>query len=244
MEHVMNANLKLGLLAALLWGGAAEALQPGNTRLQVIAELGAPTGFIRAGKEETLYYERGTVQLWDSKVVDFEIISPEQLRVRQAAAEKARAEQAERTTLWRAQLKVEGEAELKKLLAEPGFAQAPTAVQVERWREFMKKYPDVPVAEYYVPALKRFEAEQARAAQEQRIAALEQRVQDAEQRALQNDTSKWQYPDYYYYPTAIYTPSLYGPLGTHPHEPPHGPTRDAASQNTIHVYQASHQPER
>lgn len=240
----MKANLMLGLLAALLWGGTAQALQPGNTRLQVIAELGAPTGFIRAGKEETLYYERGTVQLRDSKVVDFEIISPEQLRVRQAAAEKARAEQAERTALWRAQLKVEGEAVLNKMLAEPGLALAPAAVQVERWREFMKKYPDVPVAEYYVPVLKRLESEQAREAQEQRIAALEQRVQDAEQRALQNDPGKWQYPDYYYYPTAIFTPSLYGPLGPRPHEPPHGPTRDAASRNTIPVYQASHQPER
>ena len=239
----MKANLKFGLLAALLWGGAAEALQPGNTRLQVIAELGAPTGFIRAGKEETLYYERGTVQLRDSKVVDFEIISPEQLSVRQAAAEKARAEQAERTALWRAQLKVEGEAVLAKLLADSDLAQAPAAVQVERWREFMKKYPDVPVAAYYLPALKRFEAEQAREAQDQRIAALEQRVQNAELRALQNDTSKWQYPDYYYYPTSIFAPSLFRPLGTRPHEPPHGPIRDAASRNTIRADQTAHLPE-
>ena len=234
----MKATLKLGLLAALLWSGAAEALQPGATRMSVVAELGAPTGFIRAGKEETLYYDRGNVQLRDGKVVDFELISAEQLRERQAAAEKARAAQAARNAELRAQLKTEGEAALKKLLAEPDFFRAPDSVQVARWREFMQKYPDVAVSEYYLPALKRLEAEQARTAQEQRIAILEQRVLNAEQRALMNDTSKMQYPDYYFIQPTVYYPPVFRP----PCNPPRGPSRDTPASPTIRAYQAIHLP--
>ena len=236
----MKTKLQCGLLAALLWGGAVEALQPGDTRMSVITELGAPKGFIRAGKEETLYYERGTVQLQDGKVVDFEIISPEQLRTQQAAAEKARAELAVRVAQLRAQLKLEGESALKKLLADPDFVQATAAVQVARWREFMKKYPDVAVAEYYLPALKRYEEEQVRAAQEQRIAVLEQRVQDAEQRALQNDSRKWQYPDYYIGQSTMFYPPAFRFPCPPPRDQPHGPSRDAASSPPIRGYQTAH----
>ncbi len=244
----MNAYLKTGLLAALLAGGTAVALEPGATRTSVIAELGSPTGLIRAGQEETLYYERGHVQLKNGKVVDFEIISPEQLRERQAAAEKARVALAARTAEYRARLKIEGEAALKTLLADTNFTQLSAAVQAASWREFMKKYPDVPVTAYYLPALKRFEEEQARAAQEQRLAALEQRVQDAEQRVLMGDIRKMQYPDYYLNPPLIYYPPAYrlpgSPQNNPPHDPPHGPTRDAAASSPLRVYQGVHLPAR
>jgi hypothetical protein len=232
----MNAKLQAGLLAALLWGGAAAAMQPGDTRMSVVAELGAPTGFIRAGKEETLYYDRGHIQLQNGKVVDFELISPEQLRAKQAAAEKARVEQAARMAEQRAQLKAEGETALKRLRADPDFAQASAGAQVARWREFMKKYPDVAVAEYYLPALKRFEAEQARAAQEQRIATLEQRVQAAEQRVLMNDTRRMQYPDYYLVQPSIYYPRAFPLPGPPHHTQPQGPSREAVSGMLPRMY--------
>lgn len=240
----MNAKLKAGLLAALLCGGAAVAVQPGDTRLSVIAELGAPTGFIRAGKEETLYYDRGSVQLQGGKVVDFELISPAQLRERQAAAEKARVALAARTAEQRAQLKTEGEMALKLLLADPDFAQASATVQVARWREFMQRYPDVPVAAYYLPALKRYAAEQAHAAQEQRLAALEDRMQAAEQQALLNDTRPMQYPDGYLGQSTIFYPPTFRFPDRLPREQPQGPTRAAAGSNPVRVYQAMPLPGR
>jgi len=240
----MKNHLKIGLLAALLCGGAALALQPGDTRLSVIAELGAPTGFIRAGKEETLYYDRGHVQLQAGKVVDFEIISPAQLRERQAAAEQARVALAARTAEQRAQLKAEGETALRQLLADPEFAQASATVQVTRWREFMQRYPDVPVAAYYLPALKRYAEEQAHAAQEQRLAALEERVQEAEQRALLNDTRPMQYPDNYLGQPAFFYPPAFRFPDRPPHDLPQGPTRAAAGSNPVRVYQAMPLPGR
>ena len=240
----MHAKLKACLLAALLCGGAAAALQPGDTRLSVITELGAPTGFIRAGKDETLYYDRGSVQLQGGKVVDFELISPAQLRERQAAAEKARVALAARTAEQRVQLKAEGETVLKQLLADPDFAQASATVQVLRWREFMQRYPDVPVAAYYLPALKRYAEEQAHAAQDQRLAALEERLQEAEQRALMNDTRPMQYSDGYLGQSTIFYPPTCRFPDRLPHELPQGPTRAAAAGNPVRVYQAMPLPGR
>lgn len=221
----MKPNLKLGLLALLALAGVAGAIKPGDTRTAVVEELGAPTSTIRLGKEETLYYERGRVQLLDGKVASFEIISPEQLRERQAAAEKARAEQAARLAQWRAQLKLEGEAALKQLLADPAFVSATAAMQVARWREFMRKYPDVPVTGYYLPALKRLEEEQTSQAQEQRIASLEQRVQDAEQRVLMNDTRKMQYPSVYIIQPSVWYRPPCGTEGLPRRDHLHGPQR-------------------
>jgi hypothetical protein len=231
----MHANLKLGLLTALLLGGAAGAVKLGDTRLDVVADLGAPTGFVRCSKEETLYYERGTVQLLNGKVVNFEIISTEQLRERKAAEEKTRAALLAKAAEQRAQLKTEGESVLAKLLTAPDFVNAGAAVQVARWREFMKKYPDVPVAEYYLPTLKRYEEEQAQQARDQRIADLEKRVQDAEQRVLMSDTRQMQYPSLYIIqPSMWYRPPC-GINGAPRREHPHGPLRSSVGGLTGNV---------
>ncbi|MCX7008843.1 MAG: hypothetical protein NTY53_16625 [Kiritimatiellaeota bacterium] len=225
----MKVNLKLGLLAVLTLGRTVDAIKLGDARMDVVAELGAPTGFIRAGKDETLYYERGTIQLQNGKVVNFEIMTPEQLRERQAAAERIRAEQTERLVQLRAQLKTEGEAALKKVLADPDFVNAAPAAQVARWREFMKKYPDVPVGEYYLPALKRYEEEQAHTAQDQRIAALEQRLQEAEQRAMLNDTRRMQYPSLYVIQPSVWYRPPFGIDGAPRREHTHGPQRSSGT---------------
>ena len=215
-----------GMFSALMAviAGTAVAVKPGDSRMDVVNELGAPAGFIRFGNEETLYFDRGQVQMQNGKVVDFELISVAQLQERREAVARARAAQAALTAEQRAQLKTEGEAALQTLLADHDFAVASAAVQVARWREFMQKYPDVAVSQYYLPALKRWEEEQARAVQEQRIAALEQRVQEVEQRAMQNDASKWQYPAYYVMQPPLWYPS-YFPGSSYHHGSPPGPVR-------------------
>ena len=217
----MKANSQMVLLVVLAIGSAAEAVKLGDSRMDVVAELGAPAGFIRYSKEETLYYERGTIQLLNGRVANFEIITSEQLREKKAAEAQARAVQAAKAAELRAQLKTEGESVLAKLLADPDFVNASAAVQVTRWREFMKKYPDVPVSEYYLPTLKRYEEDQAQQARDQRIADLEKRVQDAEQRVLMNDTRKMQYPSLYIIqPTMWYRPPV-GPHGAPHRDQPH-----------------------
>ena len=52
-EGAMKTFFKLVLLAALACGDAAQAVKLGDSRMDVVAELGAPSGFIRCGKEET-----------------------------------------------------------------------------------------------------------------------------------------------------------------------------------------------
>lgn len=202
MKQAMKALKVIGMLVGV-WGAAsAWGVKPGDTRIDVIAELGAPQGFIRIGSEETLYFERGNIQLVAGKVTACDLISPEDVRERRLTAEHVQAEQARLAKETRARLKVEGEAALKTMLADPEFIAAGPDIQVARWRDFMQKYPDVPVAEYYLPALKRYEESQTIASQAQRIAELEWRVQQAEYKAqtMADDAQRfWQYPPYYIY---------------------------------------------
>ena len=196
----MKAGLIITLALSMLGATRAWAVRPGDTRVDVVTELGKPTGFIRIGNEETLYFERGSVQLRGGKVVTADLISAEEVRERRLAAERAEAEQARVAAETRARLKVEGEAVLKVMLADPEFIAAGPEIQVARWRDFMQKYPDVPVAEYYLPALKRYSEIQTHGAQDQRIAELEWQVKQAEYKAqtmVDDAQYYWQYPPFY-----------------------------------------------
>jgi len=78
-----------GLVVGACLGVSGWAVKPGDSRQAVIEELGVPTGFIGRGDAETLYYERGIVQLKTGTVVNTELISAEQLREKREA-ERAR----------------------------------------------------------------------------------------------------------------------------------------------------------
>ena len=85
----------------------------------------------------------------------------------------------------------------------------------------------MPVSEYYLPTLNRYEEEQAQQVRDQRIADMEKRVQDAEQRVLLNDTRQMQYPSLY-----IIQPSMWyrPPCGIHGaprRDHPPGPLRSS-----------------
>lgn len=86
----MKALWVCGLVVGGCLGISAWAVKPGDSRQAVVDELGKPMGFIGRGDEEILYYERGTVQLKDGKVLTAELISAEQLREQREAAERAR----------------------------------------------------------------------------------------------------------------------------------------------------------
>jgi len=86
----MKALWVCGLVVGGCLGVSSWAVKPGDSRQAVVDELGKPLGFIGRGDEEYLYYERGTVQLKDGKVLTAELISPEQAREQREAAERAR----------------------------------------------------------------------------------------------------------------------------------------------------------
>lgn len=190
------------------------AILAGTTRDQAIAELGAPTGTIVMGTREVLYYDRGTVELRDGKVVRANLVTPEEARQRREAEARAyqqwlRAE-AERI----ARRKAEGEQELKRMLNDPAFLIEDAESQLEIWQDFMRKYPEVPVGSYVLDAQRQADEARERRETAERLSNLEQRTAEAEARAraaedeadrLRSQTSTsyslvWPVP-YYYYPS-------------------------------------------
>jgi hypothetical protein len=86
----MKALTLMGLVVGATVGLSAWAVKPGDSRQAVTEELGPPQGRIQSGDQEILYYERGTVQFKDGKVVNSELISTDQVREQHEAAKQAR----------------------------------------------------------------------------------------------------------------------------------------------------------
>ena len=209
-------------LAMTAAGGWAVA--PGDSREAVFAELGQPTGLIQTTDGELLYFARGSVELRAGKVVKADLVSEEALRQRRQAEAAARAQRAKGDVVRRAQLKAEGEAVMKQWLADPDFLTADPEVQVARWQDFMRRYPDVPAAGHLVAAQKRLEARQAGQAHDRKLAELESRTQQAEQRAAaaeqaaqrarsRSDYSVWPDGSYTWYAPTPLNAYYYPPLG-------------------------------
>ncbi len=171
--------------AAVLAGtaGTAAAVQPGDSREAVLAELGPPRGELRIDPVELLYFERGSVKLRDGTVVQVDLVSGEEAARRRAERERQAAERRARAAEASARRMAEGEAERERLLSDPRLASAPADEQVRLWASFMDRYPEVDVSVPYVRALERYRAEQRIEEQERRLSELEFQVWDARQRA-------------------------------------------------------------
>ena len=220
---VKSSQFSIGLAWAMgVVGLSRAAIVDGATRDQTIAELGAPTGTIVMGTREVLYYDRGTVELRDGKVVRANLVSPEEARRRREAEARAYQEwlrvEAERS----ARRKVEGEQELKRMLNDASFLLEDPERQVELWQDFIRKYPEVPVGAYLSEAQRQAAEVRERRETAARLANLEQRTADAEARAraaedeaarLRSQTTSYSYnigwpmPYYYYAPPPYYVPS-------------------------------------
>jgi len=198
-------------LAALfgLSAGLGRAVSPGDAREDVIAELGTPRGSIRLDNMEFLYFDRGRVELVESKVSKVELVSAEEAEQRRLQAEKEAQARRQREIERKAQLYEEGLAEKARMLADPDFVSAPAPVQAARWKDFMATYPDVPVAEFYARAAERAREEAAREEQARKLAELEVRTQQAEQRAADAEKAAQHVrytPVYVYQPFSYYRP--------------------------------------
>lgn len=194
------------LLAVAAGAVASEsrAIGPGSAAAEVRAELGAPSGRMELeGGREIWSYERGRVELLTGTVVRVELITPDQLKNRrQADADEARR-QALADASRRAALKAEGEGVLQRWLVDPDFLLAAPEWQLEKWKEFMERYPDVCVTQHVVAAVERVRGEREQAARDSRLKELEFRVWSAEQKAAAAEArvdARSALPPYSYWP--------------------------------------------
>jgi hypothetical protein len=163
----------------------------------------------------------------DGKVTKAELVSSEEAGRRRVLREQRDAEAARLAAERRAALAVEGQALLAEKKADPAFSLLPASEQVEFWRSFRARYPDVNANLEYAAALRRLDEELAkRAVQresdaavrdlESRVIAAESRALEAERRAdeaerdRERERSRYSYG--WYYPAAYYTPVVNYPL--------------------------------
>jgi len=173
------------ILAAALAASLSCAVETGWTRAEVVEELGRPDGLISSGGYELLSYERGDVELRDGVVVEYELMTPEEL-FEFKHAEKIRMEEERRRAAKRREERYRRGLELKQqMLNSPSYAEASGTRRVEILRRFHGRYPEVEIEELLLPAIEDKKREQAEAAEERRLAELEERVEKAEWRAQQ-----------------------------------------------------------
>jgi hypothetical protein len=113
----------------------------GDTRASVLDGLGNPKGTMVVGRNETLIYNRGTLQLTDGKVTRVKLMTDGEYAAMVADAEQ-RAKLAEEA---RARLVQEGIAEKARTLADADFARKPPSDQYAYWKQFAARYPGVDV---------------------------------------------------------------------------------------------------
>lgn len=195
----------LWVAAAGAFAVGSHAIGPGSGAAAVRDELGAPSGRMELeGGREIWIYERGRVEFLTGTVARVDLITPEQLQVRrQADADEARRRMAVDASR-RAALKAEGEAVLQRWLVDPDFLLAAPEWQLEKWKEFTDRYPDVCVTQHVVAAVERVREARDQSVRDSRMKDLEFRVWSAEQKAAaaeaKADARTAFYPAYSYWP--------------------------------------------
>lgn len=156
------------------------AVGTGATLDEVRAALGAPSGQMRLGERQLLYYARGSVELTRGRVTRVALMSAEEHQAQVVREERQQAERESR----RAQLLEEGTALRDRKLADEAFRSAPVAYQVAFWEDFARRYPGVPCAEpLTIARLKlneQMEERNRKAEELRRLAEIEERLAAAE----------------------------------------------------------------
>ncbi len=192
----------------LVGSAVAGEVRVGDSSAIVEERLGAPQGVIETPSVTWWYYERGRIQMVDDEVVAVALISAEEAAAR--AAQRAADEQRRRAAraAQQEQRRQAGYALKQARLQDPYFMNRPAREQVDFWREFQVRYPEIPVHAPYAAALERQlrEEEQAQRLrdQERRLAELERRVQAAEARTQPVGWSTYAAPVVYHRGTPGY----------------------------------------
>ena len=209
----MQTRRIIRLSALVGWLAAAAELPAeilvGDSPAKVRAELGEPTGSIRAENYELLQFDRGRVEIRDGAVTRVELVSAEEasrlrmLREQEARDLKVRQEQE------RIQRKADGTEARDRALQNPDFLNSSGDRQVQFWEDFRRRYPEVPVGSEYAAALARRDADFAPVGGRTSSCPGEQRVADAEVRAENaerdaEEARRNSRRSYVYYGTPIY----------------------------------------
>lgn len=227
----MKYCLLIFFMATVFVGVSASAVEKGDTREAVIAELGQPQGMIKADDYELLTYGRGKVEIRDGVVVSSNLMTAEELTARRRSAAIA-AEQARIAASERRERNRQRGLEVKaKMIESPAFLEASGNRRVEILNGFHRQYPSVDITELLLPAMaEKMEEDKERRAEAKRkkeIADLEKRVEDAEWEAQQ---ARWdastaraevqdalraryywqQYNNRYHHPHPYYRPRIGG----------------------------------
>ena len=170
------------LIPALLWSENLK-IEVGQSLEQTIETLGNPIGIIELRDKTLLLYPQGEVTLRDEKVSDIDLMSDAQFAADQ---ERLRLERenwlSQQEKLSTARLK-QGE-DLKAYKRQSStFALLPAKDQVDYWRSFQIRFPEVDVAGEIARALEGYEIELTELKNQHKIAELETRVALAEQQA-------------------------------------------------------------
>jgi hypothetical protein len=217
-------------LTALPWSLAA--VETGDTREAVLAELGAPMGSAGVGARTVLFFARGEVTLQDNRVVAVNLVSAEELAARQeaetAAIQRMEAEAQARL----ARLEAEGRAIYAAKKVDATFAALPAVEQLNYWRAFASRYPMIAVAAEIAPLAERVEDElyfrELELGNDERLADLEARVDDVDERARRAEREARR--DRYGYP--------YIGRPVHP-RPPHRPIVEPRATPVLNPIDAS-----
>ncbi|MBK1858824.1 hypothetical protein [Cerasicoccus arenae] len=199
------------IVLALLGGVTAHAIEVGDTRTAVIAELGSPIGELDLGDRERLMFAAGNVTLVNGVVQSFDIKSAAQLERQEVIAQQIAAQWAERNAAELAESIDKGRAQLDYFkLSSTKLTDQDIKSLMAHWIKIRNESPEADITAEYDATLALAEAradEIARNREEQRITELERRVANAEQRAAaaqqQGSYSQqvsYTYPAWYYPP--------------------------------------------
>jgi len=129
----------------------ADEVAIGASMAEVTDTFGKPRGRVSSGNTIVFSYERGTVTFTEGKVTAVNLVSPEdaernRLERERQAVERLAAEAAARQSRMAA-----GTAERASTLADPTFTNRTTQAQLEYWRDFQNRYPEIPVEAEIAP---------------------------------------------------------------------------------------------
>ncbi len=145
----------------ILWviscGAAAGAeVVVGDGRERVIAILGQPHGNMRLADMETLYYDRGTVELEAGRVTAVKLVSATQAEARQ----KEEADRQNEAARARSERQQAAETEKQNILASAAFPTLTPQEQLARWESFKNQYPEASLPPEYEQAVAKVAAAQ------------------------------------------------------------------------------------
>lgn len=185
VARIMHLRHPLFAACALSIATLAQAADPapGDSREQVLAKLGTPTGHISVGDLERLFFERGEVTLTRGSVTSVKLLTRrqwEQSERERLASAKEKAREAGRTQTARAESRRRGAEALTLLLDDARWKEADPQGRLEILARFAKSFPEADIAAVKAETERRRDLELA---EKRRLKELELRVATAEANA-------------------------------------------------------------